>query len=655
VILPGSKARVHVFAGVYRAGGADETGRVDRAVAQDLVPGSPPNRAAAHGELALASSLEETAAEGVHDLVCVLDGSLENPADVADELEADPGLSARALIAAGYRRWGSSLVSRLRGTFALVIWDPRGHRGIVATDPLGARPVFFHTGAGGLAFASEIRVLLRLLERRPSPDESALVLWMSDGSLARGQTLYGGVSRLEGGHLLELDRGRWTKICYWSPRYEPPLQLPRSELVEDVRQGLARAVGSRLPPGGAAGVLLSGGLDSSGIAAVARLEKAARISTYSAVFPGHSSLDESKLIETTTVGLGLPSALLHVHGGSMLANSLEFLSVWEVPSPSPNLVFGVPLARLASDDGVAALLDGEGGDELFGLSPFLPADRLRRGRLVSSVKLTRRFPSLGDRPSWRTVRGLHREYALKGALPHSLHVLARRWRGTSHYGPAWLRETSARLYLASSDPWGWKELPGPRWWTHKVDQVTAFRERLGVHDFLRRKSALAGVVGVHPLLTDHRLVELALRLPPELGFDPHRDRPLVREALRGLLPDEVRMRSDKSDFGPFFRDCLTGADWKPLLRLLGAEDTRVREYVRADDLRQRFLEAPTERRSGGWLWTLWRLATAECWLRFQEDPLFPTRALETWDLAPARYDVTRVRGRNARSLENTAS
>jgi asparagine synthase (glutamine-hydrolysing) len=576
------------------------------------------------------------------DVVVAIEGRIENGSELARELGLDGREAPERVLAAAFARWRTGLLERLRGRFVVALWDRESSSGVLAVDRLAARALFFCEEDDRLLFASELRPLLGLLSRRPAPDRAAVAHWIAQGLLERGQTLYEGIRRLEGGHFLALERDGWTKGCYWRPRYTPPPRLPPATAAAEVRRAVTGAVASRLP-GERAGVLLSGGIDSASVAAVAAESATGSLRAYSALFPEHPSADEGLLIENLTKALGLVGAKVLFSGGSMLAPSLEFLRESEAPSSSPNLHFQRPLLRQAADDGVEILLDGQGGDELFGCAPYLLADRLRHGNLAASVALARSLPGAGRHPSGRLVSRLLRVYALKGVLPHGLHGLAPRIRGAERYAPPWLRAESARLHVEGSGRWAWKQSAGPRWWAHLAYTLTIERERMGVYDFLRRKCALAGIEGAHPFLDDVELVELVLGLPPEPAFDPELDRPLLREAMRGLVPDRVRLRREKSYFNELFVDCVSRTDRPAIERLLGAPDAEVNAYVRPEVVRGTLLEAPPPRRGPAWAWAVWRLATAECWLRFQSDPDFPERALDTWGFEKPRFALEPAR------------
>jgi asparagine synthase (glutamine-hydrolysing) len=176
-----------------------------------------------------------------------------------------------------------------------------------------------------------------------------------------------------------------------------------------------------------------------------------------------------------------------------------------------------------------------------------------------------------------------------------------------------------------SDDWAWKRREGPRWWAALADALTTGAEALGVADQLRREAALAGLAFRHPL-RDASLIDLALTLPPELAFDARLDRPIAREAMRGLVPDEVRLSDEKPYFNPILECALTGADRPEIERLLEARDAAVGAYVRLDVVRDELLSRSHRPGTDGRAWALdlWRLLTLECWLRHQADPGWTT-------------------------------
>ncbi len=557
----------------------------------------------------------------------LLAGRIQNRTGLAAELGADPELAVDELLELGFARWGRGLPSRLRGAYVLVAWNPVAEAGFLAVDHLGAGGLFLHQAGGRLWFATEAGALARLLPRRPAPERRAVVEWLVDGWLSPGVTLFEGVHRLEGGHLVRLDGARWEHERYWEPRYVPPRRLEPSEAAAEIRGELQRSVAERLSPEGATGVLLSGGLDSSTVAAVARSQRAAEgaLRAYSLVYPDRPEMDESELIDAVARTLDVPVVRLPVARESVLDSGLAYQDAFELPAPTPMFAFSQPLLHRAHADGIRVMLDGEGGDELFGCSPYLVADRVRRGDVRGAVSLAGRIPEYGPAPSQREVLVRVADLGLKGGvLPHASHRMLRRVL-ERRYAPAWLRPPEAKTYLDSRDFWAWKRRRGPRWWAFLADVLTSLRQQLGAHDFFRHRASLTGIEGRHPLFDDVGLVELVLRLPPELSFDARLTRPLLRAAVAGEVPDVVRLRDAKPAFSQLVVDSIAETDFDLLSRVLRAPDAEIRRYTRPERI-EGLLGARPAVRHIAWARLLWRLVTVESWLRAQSDPGFP-RAL----------------------------
>ena len=582
--------------------------------------------------------------------VCLLQGALYDNRGVAPAgpgaPPASPGVapagpgappaSARdtaAWLATAYERAGRGLFGGLRGDYWALLWDRERREGVVVCDQFGARTPYWIWRDGRLHLASELPGLLASLPRSPEPDALALAHWLMMSLAPAGRTLYAGVHRLPAAHLLALDGRAPVPRRYWEPRYRDPRRPPPATIVEEVRDALRVAVGRRLGPPGEghrAAVLLSGGLDSSAVAALSALHSPA-VSTYSAVFPAHPQVDESALIDATVARLGVVNTRVLVQGGSVIDGAQHFLDAWCAPPTSPNLFFWIPLLARAGADGISVMLDGEGGDEVFGFSPFLLADRLRHGRALSALGLAARWPGARTPPPREVIVGRLRGFGARGALPPAGHRLMRTVRSLDTYAPGWLPRPLARAWLDTEcSPFAFKRTGYPRWWAYQVDAITRGAGPSAVFEQARRRAALAGMEARHPLV-DVDLVQLMLSYDPELAFDVRYSRPLLRDALSGLLDDAVRLRRGKSFFDAVFHGALAGSDHERAHTLLDPRDAELGAYVDVVALhRELFAQAPPAHRSGlqGWALTVWRAVTAELWLRRQSGAA-PAPALRT--------------------------
>ncbi len=569
-----------------------------------------PSERTVEGDLAFAWLPSETLAVARSDgVVCAVAG----PARLRGQLVGD---DVAVTLAADYARNGEVHLDQLRGTFALLLWNADRKRGLLAVDQLGAMSIVYRQTGASLLFSLELIDLLPLLERRPVPNDRAAVQWLAGGTVEPNETLYDGVQRLEASHCLEFARESFTKRRYWRFDYVPPERMPPGELEQQLRETIRRAVDAPLASETGSGVLLSGGLDSAVVAAEAARLRPNRVHAYSLVFPEHPEVDEQAFVEQVVAELGLPSTLVAYRGGGILTASLDYLREWSAPAVSPNLAVQRPLLEAASNDGATLLIDGQGGDELFGASLYALADFVRSGRLLRAKTLSGRIPGIPARQRSRATRRALYEFALKGSLPHGAHTISRRIRQTMRApGPPWLSQASAQTYAETLDPWRWTQARGPRGWSSMLDGLTSQRERAGAHEYLRRRNAMAGVRGAHPFLQDLDLISLLLRIPPELAFDARFDRPLLRSAVEGLVPDPVRLRADKSFFTPLFVEAVQKHDRLAIDELLTDKNAATRAYTRPEIVRERLLRAPAAHQGGAWAWALWRLVTLECWLR----------------------------------------
>jgi asparagine synthase (glutamine-hydrolysing) len=574
---------------------------------------------------------------------CLVDGYVHNAGELAGQLELPPGSTQEATLLAAFARWGFAMLERLRGEFAFVLWDPVARRGMLARDQLGTRLLVLRADGGRLWFASEVRELLRLLPRRPSPDQSSLANWLVMRSPADGCTMFEGVRVLQPGHAVLLDPDGWRVRRYWAPRYHEPLRASRQELVELVRERLYVSVSRRIELTGGTAVMMSGGLDSTSLAAVAHDIAPGSVLTASVQFPEYPNVDETFYVDCINRTLGMPSVKVRMNGiGGMVYSAAEYLRAWELPLHAWSDSWSRPLTDAAGSHGARAIFGGDGGDEVFGSRFYLMADRIRAGNLRGAVRLVRRLAEVGGIPPRDWQLRLLGRFGLTPALPWRAHDLARRLHPRAGGSPAWLLPRTAARLSETSDPWGWLKLDGPRWWAGLVNSVVSGPQQIGLFDEIRRRAARSGLDARHALY-DLDLLELAFRLPPLSCFDASLSRPLLRDAVAGVSPDEVRLRPDKSVFDAPILDGIQGPEREAVHAILGAPDAEILAYVSRKGLSGLLRDDAPERyeRPSAWALAVWRLTTAEMWLRAEADPSVVDRWLTSDSIARPNYELSR--------------
>jgi asparagine synthase (glutamine-hydrolysing) len=502
----------------------------------------------------------------------------------------------------------------LRGGFAVIAWD--GRRVLLARDHLGARPLFYATDGAQLVAASEVSVLLGLLSRRPAPDLARLCLWLAGHRAPDTGTLFAGVSALPPAHALVLDGGAPRLERYWTPRPRGPTDIDADAAAARLRDGVQAAVRRHAGPPGERGVLLSGGLDSSTVLACAAEQARAdgeRVPTaFSATFPGRPELDETAASGPAAAHAGAEWVRVPAADGPVVPEALAYLDRWKLPLATPNIAVFRPLHEEAARRGARVLLDGEGGDELFGCEPLLLADRLLAGDVRGALALAHALPGAGERLDRRTLRVVAREWVLPGLVPPRALAALRRARRQRRHGPPWLHMPAPD----TEDGAGWWRAGRPRWRAHLSWLLTDARATLAVQDELRRGAAMGGVTGAHPFL-DVDLIETVLALPPHAAFDRRLDRPLLRHAMTGLLPDAVRLRTDKVFFNELVVDALTGPDQPAVDAILGSGRLELGAVADPQLIAAAWRDGPDRYPRGRFAWSLemWRLFAAETWLR----------------------------------------
>lgn len=501
-----------------------------------------------------------------------------------------------------------------RGAFAQIAGN--GDRALVARDHLGSYPLFYASVGEALYVASEIAPLLALLPRRPEPDREEVARRLARGVGEHGRTLFRGVREVPAAHALLADEHGWRLERYWRP--EPRSGLAEADPAEAavaLRAGVEAAVDRHAPGHGRIGVLASGGLDSSAVlacAAASAHEAGRAVPAAWLGVPELPELDESAFLDDLAAHCQTETVRVPVPSGPIVPRALEFLGRWAVPLEYPGGAFFMPVQEAAAACGVTVLLDGEGGDELFGCEPLLIGDRVRAGDFFGAARLVRALPGVPSLNA-RALAVVARRWVAPALLAPS--VLKTVGRMRSRPAPEWLHG-AARDAARKPEEDRWQHDGEPRWRAHLGWALTDGRDAFGVHDHLRRISSMTGVQDVHPFL-DVDLIELVLGLPPQLAFDATFDRALLREAMRGLLPESVRLRRGKVYFGALLRDALLGPDHEAVDRVLTTTPLELGDLVDRDALIALWRGGPERCPRGALAWATesWRAFAFELWLR----------------------------------------
>jgi asparagine synthase (glutamine-hydrolysing) len=482
-------------------------------------------------------------------MVLAYNGELYNFRDLRRELQAlghafhsegDTEVVLRSFI-----EWGPACFARFAGMFALVLWDSRSATLHLARDAMGMKPLYYLAQPGGVAFASEVKAFAALPGYRPKVDPAALPQYLEFGYVFEtGRTILAGVRKLEPGRRLEIRAGRVIADHAWFEPPSPDLLDMRGEeeRVQELGSLLEKVVGEHLIADVPLGLLLSGGLDSSLIAALAG--KQGPLLTLSMGFAG-SNVDERANAREVSQFIGSRHIEVLIGAAEVKREVMEGAWVFDDLFADWGTISTRLLYRRCREQGVKVVLVGEGADELFGGYDIF--------RVPARLGL------------WQQFR-VYQKYAGRrhGTLFHSFRKVLQHYLDTSH-GDTF---EAIRLFEAR------RQLPNQ--YVMKVD-----------------KASMAESVEARAPYLDRRVAELAFRTSREWLLRGSENKYLLRALARQrhLLPAAASGRAKfgaalatswmdtDSGFRSFARERVLEGPWS---KRLGLHDAMVRYYDKGE-------------------------------------------------------------------------
>ncbi len=298
----------------------------------------------------------------------VFNGEIYNHLDLRRELAAAGATfqthSDTETLLAAWLHWGDDAWLKLDGMYAAAIWDRRERRLTLARDPLGIKPLYLTSQHNGLAFASEIRALKVLPDHRFELDERGVHDFFMFGHVQRPRSFYRQVRSLEPGHLLHIGPDGDEQVkAFWEPRFRVRDDLSEAQWIEETRARVAASVERHMLADVTVGAFLSGGVDSSAIAAAMTRVASAPVKAFTVGFPG-TDMDETASAARIAKHLGAEHIVLPLepaYAGDLLP---AVQAAFDEPCAATAAVPIWHLSGLAAQH-VKVVLCGEGADEIF--------------------------------------------------------------------------------------------------------------------------------------------------------------------------------------------------------------------------------------------------------------------------------------------------
>jgi asparagine synthase (glutamine-hydrolysing) len=479
------------------------------------------------------------------DTVIVFNGEIYNHMELRPELEALGYRFAThcdtETVLYAFLAWDTACFARLRGMFAVALWNKSSHRLVLARDRMGIKPLYVTKYREDVLFGSELKAILihPEVERRLSME--GLDCYLSLNYVPCPWTLVHGVEKLPPGYWYEWHDGQVRSEAYWRLPSPAPRVRDLASATQELDSLLQQSVREHLLSDVPLGVWLSGGIDSSTILHYAASTNHSRLKTFSISFNGRS-FDETEHIQRVVQHYGAEHEQLDLNPREDLQGAIEQFAYYsDEPSADAGALPVWFLSRLCKSHATVAL-SGEGADEIFGGYLTYRANELARR--------TRRLPPQAIRLALAGLRfwpasdeKISLEYKLKrfleGSLltPEQAHVY---WNGT------FSEAEKARLL--------WPPLPGAM---DNILESLALNTRNGLSSFLAfdqqyfladdilvksDRMSMAHAVEVRPPFLDHRIVEFAATLPDDLKVRGSRQKFVLKQLMKDKLPSSILHR-----------------------------------------------------------------------------------------------------------------
>jgi asparagine synthase (glutamine-hydrolysing) len=560
---------------------------------------------------------------------CVVsyNGEIYNAAELRPALEAKgrrfKGHSDTEVLVEAIAEWGlRESVERVIGMFAFALWDRRTRRLSLVRDRLGIKPLYFGRQNGRVVFASELKAFAALPGWQPELNQDALAAYMRFAYVPSPHSIYRGISKLEPGHIATIDAaGNVETSAFWTVAdaaergKADPLDLGDTEACDALQALLGDAVERRLVADVPLGAFLSGGIDSSVVAAMMRARSNAAVRTYSIGFK-EEGFDEAPHARAVAEHLGTDHTELYVTAAEAQAVIPQLPTIYDEPFADSSQVPTYLLSKLTRQH-VTVALSGDGGDELFAgytrhrfarAATRMPAPLGRAlacglgvagpvmwERLFRALPARRR-PSLGADKMFKAAA------LFRAGSEEGYRSLVSSW------------DDPESIVAAASEPRGpifdadlATALPDPLDRMQYLDTVTYLPD-----DILTKvdRASMAVALEARVPILDHRVVEFAWRLPPRLKLRYGKGKWLLRQLLYRHVPKHLVERP-KSGFAIPLGVWLRGPLRPWAEELLSAERLSAGGLLNAAPIRARWQEHVDGRRN--WHASLWTVLMFQAW------------------------------------------
>ena len=545
-------------------------------------------------------------------------GEIYNYRELRLEL-SDKGYSFKTttdteVIINAYLEWDLECQTRFRGMWAFALWDDRKKRLFCSRDRFGIKPLYYLFDGNTFLFGSELKQLL-LSDNGSEINEKMFYRLMKMGSFLyyNDETLFTQIKTLPHSHFLTFDDENIQVSRYYDlpiAKFESS-ELTFSQAVESYRDRLTESVKLHLRSDIEVGSCLSGGLDSSAIVALAARMTGQPIRTFTAYYSEPAAMDERKWVRVLRDNLRIESYEISPRPADFISDFTRITHLQEYPLIGSSPLSQYYVMKLASEQGIKVVLDGQGNDEInigYAHSSYRYfADLLSSGRFKTFVSQFGNYLKTSDNKS-------RREKIAKTLLTAVLPESVRYGLEIKHYLPNIMTADFDTSDLIGN----LQDLPTSKLSTFLYHLIMTIYLQTLLH-FEDRNSMAFSIESRVPFL-DHQLVEFLLSLPADYKIEGGVSKKLHREGMKGIVPAAILNRNDKVNFATPAESIWLRGEMKEFVRsVLWSSSFRQRGFFQTEKvyrLYDRFMKGRSD--LGG---LLWKVVACEIWFRqFTDQP-----------------------------------
>ncbi len=527
-----------------------------------------------------------------HGLYVAADADFTNYDALLAEYQSSNGSaisSAEDLVVILYAQHGMSFVERLEGAFSLALWDAQRQRLVLVIDRFGFKTLYWSLEHGRILFSSRLDTVACLKERL-EVDPAAVMQFLVHTVVPAPLTIYKGIERLEPGTMLVYERQQTRKTRYWDLNYEESRNSDIREWSRELQECMRQAVHSHLVDcrPGQTGAYLSGGTDSSSIAAFAS-EVHSPFNTFSIYFE-NPRYDEAGFSRLAAQHFHTRHHEKCLQAGDAAQAILKLVEYYEEPFANSSAVGAYYCAQLARENGVDLLLAGDGGDELFAGNERYATDKKFAAyhSIPSMVRHGVIKPAADFLPKGGPLSYPAR-YIRRAEIPNPRRMLSYNFFLTEADGAVFEADFMDQAKPESAAGIAEAHFASAPHATSELNRLLYLDVKMTLADNDLRKvtgtAELAGVQVRYPLL-DRRLAELSGRIPSNLKLRGFEKRYVFKQAMKHVLPDRILYKK-KHGFGvPVGYWMINSEEMKSIAAVLDEPQTRQRGYFRPAFLSQ---------------------------------------------------------------------